>query len=246
MMGPMTLDEDQEELLRGQFAQGVLALNADPLPVYAEAIYQMTLNAALMLISHHERLPINEKRGHRTKSPQKLLEALTAVASVQAYLDASTLAEAIEVSNARRHGRATTQTLTAGHVQALAALDAYPHLRVTSTAQVDRAFLQGQLEVQAEERRAASYLELLDEEEQQRRVVAAADVGPADPKEQMMQLEPQDCPICWHTTILPTGPDSFGYGIVSGTCFVCGYHLTEHEADLRNLQMEFHHRWDKD
>lgn len=82
--------------------------------------------------------------------------------------------------------------------------------------------------------------ENLDSNEISRRVGEAGRAGGFDEDE----LEPQECPVCGHSTLMATGPDDFGYGTTAGTCVVCSYHRSDDAAYETNLDQEWRARWE--
>jgi hypothetical protein len=45
-------------------------------------------------------------------------------------------------------------------------------------------------------------------------------------------------------SLVATGSDAWGYGIVAATCQVCSYRQSEHTAELENLNTEWELRWE--
>ena len=149
------------------------------------------------------------------------------------------LREALKRTQPTRHGSGPDEQLTAADVQALAELDAHPALRCLGDLQNDLAWTRGDINNDFEMDRAVEFMRLLDEDDIEARVEAAERYAPGyDDGRQM-----QDCPVCGHQTLVPTGGDGFGYGHTAGTCVVCTYRRGEHATYLLDLEDEWEFRW---
>ncbi|GAA1914266.1 hypothetical protein GCM10009737_14490 [Nocardioides lentus] len=129
------------------------------------------------------------------------------------------LREALERTQLARHGSGPGEQLTDADLQALSELDAHPALRSLGDRQNDQAWTRGDIDNDVEMDRALEILSLLDDDDIKARVGAAERYRPDydDPRQM------QDCPVCGHQTLAPTGSDGFGYGHTAGTCVVCTY-----------------------
>ncbi len=149
------------------------------------------------------------------------------------------LREALKRTQPTRHGSGPDDQLTDADVQALAELDVHPALGCLGDRQNDLAWTRGDINDDFEMDRAVAIMRLLDEDDIEARVEAAERYAPDyDDGRQM-----QDCPVCGHHTLVPTGGDGFGYGRTAGTCVVCTYRRSEHATYLLDLEDEWEFRW---
>lgn len=149
------------------------------------------------------------------------------------------LREALKRTQPTRHGSGPDEQLTDADVEALVALDDHPALRCLGDRRNDLAWTRGDVDEDLEMSRALGFMRLLDEADVQARVEAAERYAPHYDDGR----ELQDCPVCGHQTLVPTGTDGFGYGHTAGTCVVCSYRRSEHATYLLDLDDEWEFRW---
>src|SRR5680860_980750 len=149
------------------------------------------------------------------------------------------LQDALDRTQPARHARGATGLLTAADVSALQVLDEHPALRVLSEFRTNKYWERGDHADAVEYDRAIEFLEMLTEAEVEDRVeaVRATRGWPSD------EEAIQDCPLCGNRSVVATGSDGWGYGIVAATCQVCSYRLSEHAAEKANLDAEWEARW---
>lgn len=155
-------------------------------------------------------------------------------------VDVDLLLDALNRTQPARHARGATGLLTAVDVEALAVLDEHPALRVLSDFRTDEYWARGAEADAIEYDRAIEFLEMLTEAEMEDRVEAlrATRGWPAD------EFDLQECPACGNTSLVATGSDGWGYGVVAATCQVCSYRQSEHAAERANLDAEWEARWE--
>lgn len=149
------------------------------------------------------------------------------------------LLDALGRTQAARHGRGPAGLLTIADVDALAALDEHPALSVLSDYRRELFWELGSVADSAEFDRALGVLELLSDDDVAARVAACQSTHGYGSEEHELQF----CPVCGHQTLVATGSDAWGYGIVPARCPVCSFEQSEHSAELLNLDQEWESRW---
>jgi hypothetical protein len=252
--GAAVLDEDchvvgAEALFDQALTNGLLAIAADYIPGHPAAdATKKQPSASVLLTQLGDQAGVIEgvaqiptgRRAHEIDERTGILEALDHDEFVPLYVDQ--LRDALQRTQAARHGRGPGEQVTPEDVQALLELDIHPALGVLVNHYMDRDWRRAQVADRTEQARAADYLDLLDEEEVNRRTQHAAliwDPHPGDP-----YVEPQECPVCDRQTLQSTDGDAFGYGITAGTCLVCSYRRSDRIAD--DLVMQLRLRWASD
>ena len=250
------LQDDRREI----YAQAAAVLDEDHLVPGAEALFDQALTNGLLVIAAAVipgHAAADDPPRRRLPSAADLLTALAAHAGDAArptieiplggsgdsgflLLEAAHLQDAVRRTQAARHGRGPGGQVTTADVEALLALDKHPALQAIAGHYLDKNWRQAQVADQIERSRAADFLDNLDSNEISRRVREAERVSGFHEDE----LEPQECPVCGHNTLLATVPDDFGYGTTAGTCVVCSYHRSDDAAYEKNLDQEWRARWE--
>jgi len=252
--GAAVLDEDchvvgAEALFDQALTNGLLVIAADYIPGHPAAdATKKQPPASVLLTQLGDRAGVIEgvaqiptgMRAEEIDERTGFGETLDRDEFVSLYVDQ--LHDALQRTQAARHGRGPGEQVTPEDVQALLELDIHPALGVLVNHYMDQDWRRAQVADRTEQARAADYLDLLDEEEVNRRTQHAAliwDPHPGDP-----YVEPQECPVCDRQTLQSTDGDAFGYGITAGTCLVCSYRRSDRIAD--DLVMRLRLRWASD
>ncbi|MFI9597628.1 hypothetical protein [Nonomuraea sp. NPDC052265] len=153
----------------------------------------------------------------------------------------SVLERALDITQEIRHAREVsdnpTEALAEEHLEALDVLSDHPEISHAISVEGLAAYeTKVSSDDDAEQARAARYLEALGEDEAQRR----ADVdelrdrfAPAPGDVDITTLE--DCPVCGYETFVAPSRDGYLDEVGIGHCFVCSYERTDIVAeDLAN------------
>ncbi|MFD5292429.1 hypothetical protein ACFWJV_30085 [Streptomyces rochei] len=145
-------------------------------------------------------------------------------------IDARTLQNGIEASQAARHGRGAGG-LQRRHVEALLALDGHRSLGVMGEEQQDRIQQIAQEEDMASQKRAAEYLERIGDEEAARRAENVTNPNAYHPKHNPGGHDLDTCPVCGHETFCVEGLDPVFGRVGYGQCLMCTYIRTPGAAE---------------
>ncbi|SFA81618.1 hypothetical protein SAMN05216266_101610 [Amycolatopsis marina] len=159
------------------------------------------------------------------------------------HVEIAVLREALRATAPRRHGKLSEKPLEVKHIDSLAKLDTHPALNSLHGEYGELSVAKEQVRDLWRRHQAENYLGMLSEAEIGRRVLAAQDLLPFDPKDRLISLGLQECPICDQESLLVEHLDDFGIGIGAGTCFVCGYYRSEAVVDEAAWQFTWLNRW---
>lgn len=232
---------------RSQYESLCVQLSEDRSDPYLEAAaYDGALTSVLLLIVHEMDGSASAAPDGRTHSARRLLDFIGAKTSNKAEttlrvvraegwtswfaVRLALLREALDRTQATRHGRTPPQLLEQRHIDALLELGKHPDISDISAIVVERALEVAREYDSAARAQATDLLHRLPDDEVQR--LADPDrlnslLPWTDPKESLDRPEYDDCPVCWNMSFQPDGFDYFGGVHSAGQCVVCGYLRSE-------------------
>lgn len=162
-------------------------------------------------------------------------------------IDTATLTDALDVTQAIRHGRGEGRPLERRHIDALLALDSHTSLMALAAEQEDRYERSASEEDERERARASDRLELLGQDVASRRAAEAAEIHDGyHPKHNPEGLDLQDCPVCGYTAFSSSSGDDLGMQIGIGQCLVCHYERSPAIAEAEARLLYYKARWADD
>ncbi|MFD4862709.1 hypothetical protein [Streptomyces atratus] len=162
-------------------------------------------------------------------------------------IDFATLTDALEATQATRHGRESGRPLERRHVDALLALDDHTSLMVLDAEREDRYERSASEEDYREREQALKRLKRLGKEEADRRAAIAAEIHEGyHPKHQPAGLDLQECPVCNYPAFSSEGGDELGMQIGVGQCLVCHYERSSAIAEGEAREMLYEARFADD
>ncbi|MBQ1116992.1 hypothetical protein [Streptomyces sp. C3-3] len=158
-------------------------------------------------------------------------------------IDFATLTDALEATQATRHGREGGRPLERRHVDALLALDDHTSLMVLDAEREDRHGRSASEEDHREQVKALKRLNRLGNEEADRRAAIAAEIHEGyHPKHHPAGLDLQDCPVCQYPAFSSEGGDELSMQIGIGQCLVCHYERSSAIAEGEAREMLYEAR----
>lgn len=168
-------------------------------------------------------------------------------------VDVPAFREALQVTQAIRHARATgddqTAPLSETHVNALEALDHHPALFTITDELIERSQAGIAGRDAAERARAGAYYQALDIEERERRqTIDYTEQHAWETKDDRSVVEV--CPVCETRALVAPETDTVIEEIGIGFCFVCSYQRTAevaHEAAYQlDIERQIHRAVERD
>jgi hypothetical protein len=245
---------------RDLYAYGVVKLERDPVDRFAEGTFDTAVtNGLAAIVDSFQPVPVPASR---VPSAGVMLETLrttygapgdpTVAVPVAAAGTTDTVTIAVQQlldvlarTQAPRHGRGASGTVTSADIEALRDLDDHTALNCLHSTLLDEHWSRVQFDDSNELGRAAIYLSLLterlgDDGMAERAERARGSLVRGDPED----YEAQDCPVCGNDGTLTTDSiDDLGVGYGPGTCVVCSYERSSEIAYQLAMETVYENKW---